>query len=176
MKAKVIQDGNRVVITFTGIENPESFVERVAKIISDSSENEIIPQKVEGLIPVTDEKDEESYEEEILDFAAPYTGKAPEEIIKMPQFEGFYFLCRTEIPEQHKEKVNSLLYEFAEKRKFFPPPYGNVERMKKYLEMAEKILGLNFLESVSEEKADELDIKCESAFEKIQKFFESKKV
>lgn len=176
MKAKVIQDGNRVIVTFTGIENPEEFVERVAKIVSTSSENEVVPQQVIGLVPAVDEENEESYEEEKTDFDAPYTGKDPEEIIKMPQFEGFYFLCRTEIPEQYKEKVNSLLYEFAEKRKFFPPPYGNVERMKKYLEMAEKILSLNFLENASEEKADELDIKCESAFEKIQKFFESKKV
>ena len=62
MKAKVIQDGNRVIITFTGIEDPENFVERIVKIVSNSSENEVVPQKVMGLVPVMVEENEESYE------------------------------------------------------------------------------------------------------------------
>lgn len=280
MKAKVIQDGSRVVITFTGIENPEEFVEKIVKIVSGSSENEVVPQKVMGLVPVMVEENDESYEEEspketvvvskensetvevpcvdttheiaetpteivetpctdeaveefsevskendeipkevietpcaetsviipkedseaintdkapeeivdipkkIEDFAAPYTGKTPKEIMALPNFEGFYFLCQAEIPERYQKECDRLLYKFAEKHKFFLPPFGNVERMKKYLTMAGKILGIKDVEDakkalgnepLSKDSLEALDILCDYLSDKIRKFFMDKK-
>ena len=197
MKAKIIKDGERVIITFTEIENPEEFLQKVVSIVSSSAEEEVVPQEVLGLAPpVENEENEESYTEEkreeeeakvakeVEDFQAPFTGKSPEEIISAPRFEGFYFLCRTEIPDKYKEKCDKLLYEFAEKRKFFPPPYGEKERMKNYLVMAQRILGDENLPGITEtiqvvdadpNATDALDVLCECAAEKISTFFSSKK-
>ena len=197
MKAKIIKDGERVIITFTEIENPEDFLQKVVSIASSCAEEEIIPQEVLGLTPpVENEESEESYVEEkkedekveeveeIDDFEAPFTGKSPMEIISMPRFEGFYFLCRAKIPAKYKDECDKLLYEFAEKRKFFPPPYGEKERMKNYLVMAQRILGDENLPDITEtiqavdtdpNAADALDVLCECAEEKISAFFSAKK-
>jgi hypothetical protein len=181
MKAKVIQDGSRVVITLTGIENPEEFVDKVVKIASGVAENEVVPQKVEGLAPVIEEETE-SYDG-IIDFAAPYTGKTPAEIAKLPKSEGLYFLCRSEIPERYKEECNQYLYEWAEKNKFFTPPYGDISRMKKYLLFADKVLGdlqsKEMLQALGNEPFDEMRLDalktmCEAADEKVQAFFAEK--
>ena len=201
MKAKIIKDGERVIITLTEIENPEDFLQKVVSIASSYSEEKIVPQEVLGLVPpVESEESEESYveekeeekekgeeikvAEEAEDFEAPFTGKSPEEIILMPRFEGFYFLCRTKIPAKHKETCDKLLYEYAEKKKFFPPPYGETERMKKYLLMSQQILGDENLPGITEtiqavdanpNATDALDVFCECAAEKIFAFFSSKK-
>ena len=200
MKAKIIKDGERIIITFTEIENSEEFLQKVVNIVSSSAEEEIVPQEVLGLTPpVENEEHEESYteeeredkemervgkEEEIEDFDAPFTGKTPKEIISAPRFEGFYFLCRARIPARYKEECNRLLYEFAEKRKIHLPPYGEKERMKNYLVMAQKILGDENLPGITDtiqaidadpHAIDALDVLCEKAAERISIFFSSKK-
>ncbi len=296
MKAKVIQDGNRVIITFTGIENPEEFVEKVVRIVSDSSENEVTPQKVLGLAPPPESYEKEDVEEvvetkeavktskedtstskskeekvvipketetveapkevvetvdksvetidetmvtetpseeivseektelqnegietskeveipketvEVLkedtivseemensesqveeakkpveDFAAPYTGMTPEQIFKAPKYEGFYFLCRAEIPERYKEVRREILYNYAKSRDFFVPPYGNAIRMKGYLNMANRILDLKDIELIKKAANDKtlsekdlisgLETACRQLHKELEKFF-----
>ncbi len=174
MKVKVIQDGERVIITFTGIEDPEKFLQNAVKIVSGCSEEEVVPQQALGLVPAVEEP-EESYEEN-EDFEAPFTGMTPEEILAAPRFEGFYFLCRTEIPSRYKDECDNLLLEIAERNKIFSPPYGNIDRMKKYLKMAQGILGEDVLPNTSLTDEEEvLDVTCEYAAEKIFEFFNPKK-
>ena len=197
MKAKIIKDGERVIITLTEIENPEDFLQKVVSIASSCSEEEIVPQEVLGLTPpVESEESEESYVEkekedvkveeieEIEDFETPFTGQTPLEIISAPHFEGFYFLCRARIPAKYKDECDKLLYEFAQKKKIHLPPYGEKERMKNYLVMAQKILGDENLPGITEtiqavdtdpNATDALDVLCECAAEKISTFFLSKK-
>lgn len=276
MKAKVIQDGNRVIITFTGIENPEEFVEKVVKIVSDSSENEVTPQKVLGLAPPPESYDKEDIEEvvekeeptatsekntktastgkpkekavdvpketetveiseEVIDtvdetvviptetaemvevtetpvekvvseetvetlekencsenpvkevkkpvedFEAPYTGMTPEQIFKTPKHEGFYFLCRCKVPERYKEERRKVLFDYAQSKKFFVPPYGNIIRMKGYLNMANRILDLKDIELIkmaaNDKTTSEEDIRngletvCKQLHKELEKFF-----
>lgn len=173
MRVKVIQDGDRVVVTFTGIENPELFLERVVEIVSTCSEDEVIPQEALGLVPPANEEYEESYVEN-EDFEAPFTGKTPEEILDAPHFEGFYFLCHAIIPSQYKDECNRLLFDFAEKRKVFSPPYGETKRMQNYLMMARKILGDDAVPDTTSADDEMLDIICEGVSEKIHAFFVSK--
>lgn len=214
MNAKVIKDGDRVIITFTGIEDPEYFLQKVVELASTCTEEEIITQEVLGLTPPAEMEFVESYDttkietEEVIendeheetpnddvisesldDFDEPYAGKTPREILASPQFEGFYYLCNANIPQRYKEECDLLLYEFAKRKNFFPPPYGDTERMIRYLKVAEKILGNDWpgladINKVIENSPipnefvkglDELDVLCEFASEHISNFFNAKK-
>ena len=177
MKARIIKDGDRVIITFTEIDSPEDFLERVAKVVCGYAENEVVPQEVTGLAPAAKEEKESC----VTDFEAPFTGKTPEEILTTAKLKGFYFLCQTKIPEQYKKETQTLLYEYAKKKKVFDPPYEDVDRMKSYLQMAERILGSNIraseiLEALEngpfdDDKREALVIVCRTACEMLKIFF-----
>ena len=179
MKARIIKDGDRVIVTFTEIDNPEDFLEKVAKVICGYTEEKITPEEVKGLVPVTEEKEESCVAPE--DFEAPYAGKTPQEIIAIPKFEGFYFLCRTKIPEKYQEETRQLLHDLAVKKELFTPPYKNVDRMKRYLLMSEKILGPSIAASeivnavnngpMDEDKKKALVTSCKTACEMLKIFF-----
>lgn len=170
MNAKIIYDSNRVIITFSNIENPEEFLQKVVDIVSGNSDKKIVPEVVQELDPPP--TDTESYE----DFEAPFTGKTPQEVFCAPKFQGFYFLCQTKIPKRYAKECNKLLWDYVQSKSLCSPPYGKRDRMLNYMKMATNILGEKVVPMITADITDdELDIICESTEEKLLAFFESRK-
>lgn len=143
INAKVFVDGDRVILSFEGMEDATAFLEDVLKLASGTLGENVTCEEVPNL-DNPPETPPEVLEPEVEDFEEPYTGKTPEEIFKTPKFEGFYFLCdaivRHKVPEQFKDECKKLVVEQLEKITA-KTPYEDPNRMVGYLTMAQRIFG-----------------------------------
>ena len=188
MNAKVYQDGKRLIVSFEDLENAEEFLQRVVDIVSGPVP--LTPEMVSDLDPIVTEADsvvdvsEEVKEpccldtsNSVQDFSEPFAGNTPTQILSAPNFEGFYFLCRAvrfgEVPAVYKEEVAKLLIGFMDQYKILQPPYGNVERMKRYCQMAQKMLGNHAVpdDAFTSDDAEWLDGSCQTVYEFLESFY-----
>lgn len=183
MNAKIFKDGERVIISFEGLEDAEAFLQKVVEIASGTIKTEVPVVDIPDLEPPP-ENNEELFAEEMeietpSDFGEPFTGKTPDEIIVAPMFEGFYYLCRAiktgTVPSHYIEETRTLVIDFFANKKVLVPPFGNIERMKKYLKMAQNILGADVIPDDAYQLEDQewLETACETALAKLQEFVES---
>lgn len=142
MNAKILLDGDRVIISFEGMEDASAFLHDVLKLASGTLGEDAVYEEVPNLEAPPEAPLEVS--EPIEDFEEPYTGKTPEEIIKVPNHEGFYFLCnaitRYKVPARFKDECNKLVVNRLEAI-IAKTPYEEPQRMLGYLKMAQRIFG-----------------------------------
>ena len=143
VNAKVFVDGDRVIISFEGMEDTKAFLHDVLKLASGTLGENVVHEEVPNL-EAPPEAAPEILEPEVEDFDAPYAGKTPEEIMKVPKYEGFYFLCdaivQCKVPAQFKDECKTLVVSQLEKI-IAKTPYDEPSRIAGYLTMTQRIFG-----------------------------------
>lgn len=182
MKAKVLKDGDRIVVSFSGIKDAEHFLESIVKMLSEELNQSVAPKAVQDIEPLpnddldVDKEVEEPENIDVADFDAPYTGKTPADIMAEPQHKGFYFLCNAvnngRIPSASREECRKILAEYIDGKGILKPPYGNTDRMKKYIIMAQKMLGEDVVSNVAYEydDAEYLTAACDTTLDYLKEF------
>ena len=185
MNAKIYKDGNRIIVSFEGIEDAENILDRIVRLLSEKVNNvttEVVPdleppmECEENFNDYVNDESVEVKEPEIEDFEGNFAGQTPQEILKAPKCEGFYFLCTAirnkKIPPHYTDEVKKMLADFIEKKGVLKPPYGDVKRMQNYCKMAQNMLGENEIPDYAYTCDDEqwLNATCRTTCEVIQEF------
>lgn len=157
------------------VDDPDYQAEEMEQITLLDHSSGVAEEVVEELF-ASESESNEMKEPEITDFPEPFAGKTVKEIVSTPKFEGFYFLCErvlfAEVPERYRVEVAKALLDTISASKILEPPYGNVERMKRYCQMGQKMLGKTRIpdDCFASNDADVLDLASQRVCELIQAF------